>query len=283
MFSTSEVESSGILPPQGWNFIETVTFCNELLITAIIVTMTDSFDEIFGNKSKIMVVMSHPDDTEIFAGGTIARLIKAGKEVRSIKMTAGNKGNRQEKITEGELENLRIQEDKNAMKILGIKDENNVNLEIGDGEVVNSLEIIGKIAQQIRLFQPDIVITHNPEDVVIKHSSGESWINHRDHRNTGLSTIDATYPYARDLLFYPEHFNDPKAKSHTVTEYLLVDYYNHPDQIAIEITDFVETRVKALACHSSQYSQQAAQDSTDFFTLEPDGKCYEKFRHVKVD
>ncbi len=244
---------------------------------------TDSFDQIFGNKSKIMLVMAHPDDTELYAGGTIARLIVAGKQVISVKMTSGNKGSRGEKISESDLFALREKEDREAMKVLGIKEEENVYLRLGDGEITNSLEIIGKIALQIRLFQPDLVITHNPEDVVIKHSSGECWINHRDHRNTGLSVIDATYPYSRDILFYPEHFKDPKAKSHAVTEYLIVDSYGHPDEVSIEMTNFVETRVKAHACHSSQYTKEAAQESADFFTLDADGRRYEKFRYVKVD
>lgn len=244
---------------------------------------TDSFDQIFGNKSKIMLVMAHPDDTELYAGGTIARLLAAGKQVISIKMTLGNKGSRQEQISELELSNLREREDREAMKVLGIKDENNVYLGLGDGEVENKLENIGKLALQIRLFQPDIVITHNCEDVVIKFDAENSWVNHRDHRNTGLLAVDASYPYARDILFFPEHFKNPKAKSHSVTEFLFVDSYTHPDSVAFEMTDFVDIRVKAHACHSSQYTKEAAQDSADFFTLQPDGKRYEKFRYVKWD
>mgnify|MGYP001613685540 FL=1 len=230
-----------------------------------------------------MVVMAHPDDAELFAGGTIARLVGAGKRVRVVKLTTGNKGSRGEKISSADLGSLREKEDREAMKVLDIKNEDNIYLGIEDGEVINSPEIIGKIALQIRLFQPDLVITHNPEDIIIKFDAENSWINHRDHRNTGLSTIDGSYPYARDLLFYPEHFQDPQAQSHRVYEFLFVDSYTHPDSIAIEMTDFVEARVKARACHSSQYSQKAAQDSADFFTLQPDGKRYEKFRYVVVD
>lgn len=245
--------------------------------------MTDTFDKIFANKSKILVVMAHPDDAELFAGGTISRLINVGKKVRVVKLTTGNKGSRGEKISSTDLGNLREKEDREAMKILGIKDEDNIYLGIEDGEVINSPEIIGKIAQQIRLFQPDLIITHNPEDIIIKFDAENSWINHRDHRNIGLSTIDGSYPYARDLLFYPEHFQDPQAQSHRVYEFLLVDSYTHPDSITIEMTDFVDIRVKAHACHSSQYSREAAQESADFFTLQPDGKRYERFRHVVVD
>ncbi len=35
----------------------------------------DSFNKIFDNKNKILLIFSHPDNAEIYAGGTIARLI----------------------------------------------------------------------------------------------------------------------------------------------------------------------------------------------------------------
>ncbi|KKU28038.1 MAG: GlcNAc-PI de-N-acetylase family [Candidatus Amesbacteria bacterium GW2011_GWA1_47_20] len=243
----------------------------------------DSFKKVFGGKKKVLVVMAHPDDAELYAGGTIARLVGSGIRVRVVKMTLGDMGNRQERTTSKELGGLRQKEDEAAMKVLGILPEDNVYLGLGDGEVEDDLPTIGKLALQIRLFQPDLVITHNPENVIVKFDNKNSWINHRDHRKIGLAVIDGTYPYARDTLFFPEHFKNPLAKSHTVTEYLLVDYYDHPDQVAIEMTDFVGIRVKAHACHSSQYSQEAAQASADFFTLQRDGKRFERFRYVVVD
>lgn len=47
-----------------------------------------------------MFVFSHPDDAEIFAGGTIARLVADKKEVAVVKMSMGNKGSGQTKTTE---------------------------------------------------------------------------------------------------------------------------------------------------------------------------------------
>ena len=52
----------------------------------------DSFNEVFGDKSKVLVVLGHPDDNEIICGGIVARLIAEGKKVRSISMTNGGKG-----------------------------------------------------------------------------------------------------------------------------------------------------------------------------------------------
>jgi len=84
--------------------------------------------------------MAHPDDTELYAGGTVARLIESGKEVRVIKTTLGNKGNRQQKISEKELGEIRLKEDRSAMKVFGIKEENNIYLNFPDGGVEHNLE-----------------------------------------------------------------------------------------------------------------------------------------------
>lgn len=246
-------------------------------------TYTDSFENLFGNKQRILVVMAHPDDAEVMSGGTIARLTTAGKEVRVVKVTRGNKGSRQEVVTEAALTQERTTEDQNSMSILGIKPENQIFLDISDGSVDNSHETIGKIALQIRLFKPDIIITHNPEDVIIKFDNENNWVNHRDHRNTALSTVDAAYPYSRDLLFFPEHFAIEGAASHQVTEFLFVDFYNREDVIGIDVTDFLIQRTQATASHTSQYTQEKAQGTTDFLTIPSNDRRFEVFRYVKID
>jgi len=52
----------------------------------------DSFNDIFGAKNRVMVVVAHPDDNEIICGGIVARLIAEGKQVRLVVMTTGGKG-----------------------------------------------------------------------------------------------------------------------------------------------------------------------------------------------
>ena len=227
--------------------------------------------------------MAHPDDAELYAGGTIARLLAQGLEVRIVKTTAGDRGSRQEKISQQDLKELRLKEDQAAMQELGIDPSNSVNLEFEDGRVENSHETISGLAQQIRLFQPDLIITHNSEDVIIRFQAGVSWVNHRDHRNTGLSAIDAAYPYSRDLLFFPEQL-EGNATSHTCTEFLLVDYYDHPDVVCIDVTEFLAKRISAHAKHASQYPLTKAQESADFFTkFEGVARRYERFRYVLTD
>src|SRR5688572_23375513 len=129
--------------------------------------MEDAYTRIFGNKQRVMLVFAHPDDAEIYAGGTIARLVADHKQVKLIKMTTGNKGSRDEIVTETELANTRESEDEKALKILGLSPADNHNLNLGDGELTNNLETIGQVVQEIRTFKPDLVITHNPENVLI--------------------------------------------------------------------------------------------------------------------
>ncbi len=241
----------------------------------------DQFERVFTGKERVMVVLAQPDDAEVYAGGTIARLTKLGIRVRIIKVTSSNLGFRNEEINEKNSKELKESEDEKAMEVLGVDVADNIYLGISDGSVENDLETIGKIAQQIRIFKPDLIITHNPEDVIIRFDKDINWVNHRDRRNTGKSTIDASYPYSRDLLFFPEHFKNTEAQSHSVIEFLLVDYYNHPDVIMIDVTDFIETKVRALAVHTSQYDEKQARNTTDFLTgIENESSRYERFRHV---
>jgi len=244
----------------------------------------DAFDEIFGNKKKVMVVSGHPDDLEVMAGGTVARLIKEGKEVRSVKVTMGDKGSQQQEISKEELTQIRLKEDTASMKSLGITDDNNVYLKFEDGAVENNMDLIKELARQIRLFQPEIILTHNPENKIIRFAEGVNWVNHRDHRNTALSAVDAAYPYSRDTLFFPEQLKEAGAKSHACAEFLFFDYYEGPDIVAVGVTDFIDARVAAHANHSSQYSRENAQESADFFTkLDDSGQNFERFRYIIAD
>lgn len=245
----------------------------------------DTFERIFGKKSRILVIMPHPDDCDLYCGATVARLTHSGKRVRVVKMTFGDKGSRQEKITQEELKKLREKEDRAAMKILGIKDEDNIYFGLGDGEIEHDLPTIGKVAYQIRAFKPDLIMTTNPEDMIIRFDKDVNWVNHRDHRHTGRIAVDAAYPYARDLLFFPDQLKEKGIESHSCTEFLFTDVYDHPDLVYIDVTDYIDYRTKALAAHSSQYSLKHAQESTDFFTKLPSygSRRFDRFKYVFAD
>jgi LmbE family N-acetylglucosaminyl deacetylase len=57
------------------------------------------------------------------------------------------------------------------------------------------------LVRQIRLHQPDVLITHDPTARIINNAR----INHPDHRAVGDAALDAVFPLARDRLNFPEH------------------------------------------------------------------------------
>lgn len=219
----------------------------------------DNYHEIFSSVNRALVVLAHPDDMEINAGGVMARLIEGGKKVRLVVTTNGNRGTKEKVIEANTFGKQRIEEQKKAGKILGIPDEENFNLNISDGEVETTLANIEKIAYHIRKFKPDLVITHNLEDAVIDFYQKSGWVNHRDHRNTGMITIDAVYPYARDSGFFPEQLKQGLSV-HVVKKILLTDSYIKPSVKYFSIDKVLEKKKKALQQHLSAFDPTEADE-----------------------
>lgn len=221
----------------------------------------DSFDLIFKGAKRVMVVMAHPDDLEIICGGTVARLIGTGKDVRSVVMTDGGKG-MQDKvdITEKDYGRLRVSEQMAAAKELGILADQSFNLGIPDGEIETSIANIEKIVFHIRQFKPDAVITHNPKVMFVKFSEEARWVNHRDHRNSAMVAWDAVYPYSRDRGFFPEHFSQFNLTPHATEHILFGDAYMDEDLRYIDVTDFADKRKSALLQYTSSLTGEAVND-----------------------
>ncbi len=214
--------------------------------------VNDSYKDVFSQKSRILIVTAHPDDNEVICGGLVARLIADNKSVRLVVTTNGEKGTEDKTIGASEFATMRIQEQKNAAKILGIASEECFNLGIPDGELETSVENIKKIVLHIRQFKPDIVITHNPDEVINTFSSKQNirWVNHRDHRHTAIITTDAVYPYSRDRGFFPDQI-ESGIEPHTVLEMLYADSFENSLNAHFDITNFIDLKRRALSACSS--------------------------------
>lgn len=189
--------------------------------------------------TRVMVVVAHPDDMEFSSGGTVARLVKEGKSVVLVQVTSGNKGTDRRDITSDELAATRESEEREAAGRLGVSEI--VFFGIGDGEVMPDLELKEKIVRQIRLHRPDIIITHDPFRPYALHS---------DHRGVGQSTVDATYPTARDPLHYNHHLTEEGLEPHKTAELWLFNP-EAPD-LYIDTSETIDTKIHALKAHKSQ-------------------------------
>ena len=70
--------------------------------------------------ARVMVVTAHPDDSEFGAGGTIARLVREGKQVVYVIATRGDKGSSDRTMTPERLAAIRTEEQQNAARTLGV-------------------------------------------------------------------------------------------------------------------------------------------------------------------
>ncbi len=244
--------------------------------------MIDSYLEIFGNKERVLVVLAHPDDAEIICGGTITRLIKDGKKVRTIIATNGDKGMHEGNFSNNDFRKIRLNSQISAGLKLGLKEDEIFNLDVPDGEFEASIENIGKIVYHLRDFQPDIVITHNPFEIINDFSKDIRWINHRDHRNLATTVFDATYPYCRDNGFFPEQIKDG-LKPCYVSEFLLSDSYMRNNPVGIEISDFLDEKRSALEEHMA--GGVLSQEEVDVFMeeIQRDGGNFEVMGYQKIE
>lgn len=197
-----------------------------------------------GELRRALVVAAHPDDADFGAAGTACLLAQAGWTVRYLVATDGSKGSDDESFTPQRLVSTRQQEQRDAATILGVQEVE--FLGFVDGELTPSRELLGAITRQIREFRPFAVYTHDPEPVII----GNAFVNHSDHRVTGLATVDAVYPTARDRLNFPEHLEQGLAP-HKVRELYLWGA-NEPNFEA-DISNVIERKIGALLAHPSQF------------------------------
>lgn len=190
---------------------------------------------------RVLVVVAHPDDAEFGAGGTVAHLVREGARVAYVVVTNGNKGSGDRTMTPERLARVRESEQRQAARVLGVDTVEFLGYE--DGELEDTRQLRLDLTREIRRWRPDLVITQNP------HRTYNLYASHRDHRITAGAVLDCVYPLARDHLAFPELL--PAYEPHRVREVLLMQW-EHP-HLVVDITATMDLKLKALACHQSQF------------------------------
>ena len=155
---------------------------------------------------RVVAFGAHPDDAELKFAGTAALMAAQGHKVKLVALTNGDVGHFAQ--AGGPLAQRRKAEVEACHKKLGVETE---VLDIHDGELMPDLETRKKVANIIRAWQADIVLSHRP------------WDYHPDHRAVGKLAEDAavvvaapfftpyTPPTGRNpiFLFYSDNFQKP--------------------------------------------------------------------------
>ena len=191
--------------------------------------------------------MIHPDDLEFGCTGTFSKFLDEGYEIIYIIATNGENGFKAHpKLNPNERIKIREKEQLEAAQLLGVKEV--VFLRHSDQSLEDTPEFRKEIVRLIRTYKPEIVITSDPY---------RRYIWHRDHRIVGRVTLDAVFPYSRDVWAYPELL-DEGLEPHKVKEVWL--WASDDVNFRSDISETFDLKLKALQCHKSQIKEPFASE-----------------------
>ncbi|MFN2464872.1 MAG: PIG-L deacetylase family protein [Candidatus Dormibacteria bacterium] len=211
---------------------------------------------------RAMAVGAHPDDNEFGCFGTLARMVDEGVECTLVIVTNGNAGGEGDR-THAELAKVRVEEQVEAARIIGIPRQRIVNLGYDDGHVTPSLNLRRDLARVIRQFRPDLVISHNAV-----RNYGFIGSNHPDHLAVGEATLAAIYPTARNPMAFPELLEKEGLDKWVVNWVYITGSTLEKPNHWVDIAATVDRKIAALLAHHSQlppetgdWARQMAVDS----------------------
>jgi LmbE family N-acetylglucosaminyl deacetylase len=192
------------------------------------------------NPLRILIIGAHPDDCDLKAGGTTALWRKLGHDVRWISVTNGESGH--QTMSGEELVRRRTAEAAASGNVVGIKYD---VLRFRDGYLQPTIEARFEIIGLIRSYNPDLILTHRPNDY------------HPDHRATSTLVCDAAYM----VTVPPIVPGVPALRRNPVIAYL-ADHFTRPypfsPSVVVDIEPVLDTVVEMLNCHVSQFYEWLA-------------------------
>jgi LmbE family N-acetylglucosaminyl deacetylase len=197
---------------------------------------------------RAMVIYAHPDDAEFMVAGTVAKWAKAGVEVTYCMVTNGASGSQDPDMTREKLRDTRYAEQREAAKILGVRHV--VFLGYEDGYLYPTLEVRRDVARQVRIHKPDVIIAMDPQFRV-----SDEYINHPDHIAAGEVALRTINPDASTRQMFPELWRDEKLEPHK-PKALFLETLSDGGTV-IDITDTMDTKIRALLVHRSQLGPDA--------------------------
>lgn len=185
---------------------------------------------------RVLFVGPHPDDIEIGAGATAAKLVSMGKKVTFLICTDGRYGDGYAEVKGTELAALREKEATASAKMLGVSDLR--FLRFSDGGFYSADEMKKALASAIAEIKPDMIVCPDPE--VISEC-------HPDHLNVGkiCRELACLMPYAGIAGQYGCETADVKA---------IAFYMSAKVNTYVDTKGFFDTQLGALFdCHTSQF------------------------------
>jgi len=193
-------------------------------------------------KLDLLAFGAHPDDIELFAGGTLAKMAALGYATGVVDMSRGELGTRGTPA-------IRAREAGRAARILGLKVRENLGLPDGDIRATAAARL--KVVRILRKYRPPVVLVHHWED------------KHPDHTNTSRLVTEAAHHAGLGKIKTGQERFRPTA----------VLYFKLPagvfPSLVIDVTEFEEKRLAAIQAHRSQLFNPASREPATYLS-QPD-------------
>jgi LmbE family N-acetylglucosaminyl deacetylase len=166
------------------------------------------------NPARVLAIGAHPDDIEIAAGGTLAKMRDAGYQITALVLTQGEGGGNGV---------ARQDEARSGAEFLGLND-----IEVLDCTdtrlMTDAVDVTNAIEATIERTNPNIIFTHSNHDI------------HQDHQLVFESTLRAARNTRTTILCY---------ESPSVTQ----DF--HPTYF-VDVGKYVDIKIQAIREHRDQ-------------------------------
>jgi LmbE family N-acetylglucosaminyl deacetylase len=187
----------------------------------------------------ILCVQPHPDDNEVGAGATIAKLAKNGCRVTYLTVTDGRIGTMDPAQSPESVAEVRKAEIDAAAKILGVSGM--ISLGYADASYIDEKELTQRIVSVIREVKPEFVMTADP---FLPYEA------HPDHRRVGMAAAEACL-----FSMFP-HFHSfgETCPSQNIWAVSGVAFYNtaYPNTF-INVDETWSLKIDSIAAHKSQF------------------------------
>ncbi|MCC7234239.1 MAG: PIG-L family deacetylase [Bryobacterales bacterium] len=232
--------------------------------------------------ARITCIHAHPDDAEIFLGGTLALLARRGHEVTIVTMTPGDCGTKEH--SPDVISRMRRAEGAAGAEKLGAK---YLCAEFRDMAVFNNDESRRRVTALLRDLRPDLVLTASPSDYHCDHEATSHLVRDAcfgaacpNYDCTAFSAAPA--PGAIPHLYFADPAEGADREGRIV----------RPDFV-VDITSVFDLKRDSLACHHSQRQWLLDHHGMDNYLDEMEkwtkargkmaGVTYgEGFRHYKI-
>jgi LmbE family N-acetylglucosaminyl deacetylase len=194
---------------------------------------------------KVLAIGCHPDDIEVSCAGTLAKYKKEGHDVIICHVANGNMGHAV--IMSKELREIREKEAIASGNLIGVEV---ITCDIDDVMVYNGQkEQRDKVVDIIRYAQPDVIITHSPNDYM------------PDHVAVSKLVFDATFAAS------VPHYETTQKSIAKLTPLYYMDHLagiNFCPTEYVDISDTIEIKISMLEKHESQMKWMRDHDNIDF-------------------